>query len=354
MLGLRPWQAVFFDARSPEAALREVHACLMRQNSPAMLLYPKYVTQELETLAKELGFLDVVGDAEQHELGPLSQAKGWLHPHINPEKRSSNLRDALPRDMAKGPVGYIASSGEELLQALRALQAELPGKRFVLKPSWGSGGIGIVLDVTEECLRSFSFPESVGYTAIVEELIEGLGERESPTLYMLGSEPCGLLGDRLLANGGTRSLGNRWPSAHSTERLTQQCVQAGKALQSIWNIRSNWGLDFVVNPEGEPVIVDINMGRPIGNFAVRLWESRFVQQLFLHTSTMDPLTAGCEEVFDALQTEGLLWEEAKLEGVVMYQYLSNQQSRYTIASATGWERVDALLERFQTLVGKLS
>jgi hypothetical protein len=69
---------------------------------------------------------------------------------------------------------------------------------------------------------------------------------------------------------------------------------------------------------------------------------------------MDPLTAGCEEVFDALQTEGLLWEEAKLEGVIMYQYLSNQRSRYTIASASGWERVDELLERFQTLVGKLS
>jgi hypothetical protein len=119
-------------------------------------------------------------------------------------------------------------------------------------------------------------------------------------------------------------------------------------------MKSNWGLDFVVSPEGEPVIVDINMGRPIGNFAVRLWESRFAQQLFLHTSTMDPLTAACEEIFDALQTEGLLWEEGKLEGVIMYQYLSNQQSRYTIASAAGWERVDVLLERFQMLVGKLA
>jgi hypothetical protein len=124
-------------------------------------------------------------------------------------------------------------------------------------------------------------------------------------------------------------------------------------MQSIWNVRSNWGLDFVVDQAGEPVIVDINMGRPIGNFAVRLWESRFAQQLFLHTSTMDPLNAGCEEFFDALQTEGLMWEEAKLEGVIMYQYLSNRPSRYTIASAAGWERVDVLLERFQTLVGKL-
>merc|ERR1719210_2399329 len=88
---------------------------------------------------------------------------------------------------------------------------------------------------------------------------------------MLGAEPLTPLGDQLLGGGGVTNFGNRWPADRYTEALTRRCVRAAHAVQRHWRLCSNWGLDFVIDRQGQPVIVDLNMGRPNGNFAVRLW-----------------------------------------------------------------------------------
>jgi len=117
-MGLQPWQAIFFEKRSPSEALLEVHA-MLPEHVPlaACLFYPMYVTAEMEELATGLGFAAILGDPMDHSLGELSNAKAWLHPHIDPVKRRSNLREAVPGDVARGPQGYIASSQAELCAA---------------------------------------------------------------------------------------------------------------------------------------------------------------------------------------------------------------------------------------------
>lgn len=350
-MSLQPWQAVFFEARTPAEALTEVCAALPKQMQLAdCCFYPMYVTVEVQELASRLGFATVVGDPMDHPLGELANAKAWLHPHIDPTRRSSNLRDAVPDHVARGPYGYIASSRIQLRAAFQALQSEMPDAKFVLKPSWASGGAGIILDVSDADLEAFEFPDDPDHTAILEEMIEGLGELQSPTLYMLGGNPCGLLGDQLLGDGGATNLGNRWPSQQSSEDLTQQCVLAACALQQHWQLCSNWGLDFVVDSNGHPVIVDINMGRPNGNFAVRLWETTFAQQLFMHTGSFKtPADASCDAFFEALETEGLLWCPKRLEGIIVYQFLCGQMSSFVVASAASWTRLDDILERFEAV-----
>lgn len=354
-MSLEAWQAVFFESRAPAAALQEVCALLPEQVPlVTCLFYPMYVTAEMQEWASRLGFAAVLGDPMEHSLGELANAKAWLHPHIDPVRRSSNLRDAVPSEVARGPYGYIASSQADLCAAFLALQAEVPGAKFVLKPSWASGGAGIVLDVSEADLEAFQFPEAAGHTAILEEMIEGLGELQSPTLYMIGGAPCGLLGDQILADGGITNLGNRWPSDQSSEHLTQRCVLAAQALQQHWQMTSNWGLDFVIDCKGQPVIVDLNLGRPNGNFAVRLWESTFAQQLFLHSSSFVAADVSCDALFDALERQDLLWCPNRLEGVVVYQFLPGQMSSFAVASAAGWGRVEDILLCFNNTLQRAS
>jgi len=237
---------------------------------------------------------------------------------------------------------------------MRRLRGELPcGTRLVLKPSWASGGDGIILNVKEEQLGSFDFPPGEEHTAILEEFVEGRGD--SPTLYMLAAEPCGPLADQILADNGTVNDGNRWPSVLASEQLTQTCVAAAKDIQRVWGLSSQWGLDFVVDRHGTPIIVDLNMGRPNGNFSVRLWESRFCQHLYMHTSSWKPPAGITAKVlFGALQKRGLAWDPGSLQGVLVYQHFHGQSSSYVVASASSWEKVDSYVGRLQVLMAELS
>ena len=92
---------------------------------------------------------------------------------------------------------------------------------------------------------------------------------QSPTIYMIGDSPCGFLADQVLSEDGITNYGNKYPSNLQAD-LLPLCVEAAQAINQVWKLDSNWGLDFVINTEGIPVIVDLNMGRPNGNFAVRM------------------------------------------------------------------------------------
>jgi len=361
--GLAAWQAIWFAPRlesdlkeAPEAACKEVFEKIPGHIDLASVrFYPMYLVQSIKASAESYG-VQVIGDEADHWLGELSSAKSWLHPHINPEKRGPSLRECgIECSGARGPRGYIASSTAELLDAFRTLQAEMPrGTRFVFKPSWASGGDGIIIDVTEEQLRDFIFPAKDGCTAILEELIEGLADLQSPTLYMIGSESCGALADQLLSSGGVVNEGNHWPSL-LPETMAQTCLAAARAIQKVWCLKSQWGLDFVIDRHGVPIIVDLNMGRPNGNFAVRLWESSFCQPLFTHSSSwIVPAGLKAKTLYGLLADADLLWQEEALQGVLIYQFLSGQASSFVVASAASWACVEEQLEKFRVIVSRVT
>ncbi|CAK0908927.1 unnamed protein product [Prorocentrum cordatum] len=287
--------------------------------------------------------MPIVGDPEDHRLMPLNAAKAWLHPHIG-ARDSPCLRTVLSAlgGRIRGPRGFVAFNVDELREALAQLRRECPARtKFVLKPAAGSGGCGVVLDATEAHVDAFVFGSSGG-SAILEEMVIGLDTPQSPTLYMIGDTPCGPLADQVLADDCSTNLGNRFPSMLQDEDLFSACVKASQEINKTWGMTSNWGLDFVLDKGGDAVIVDINMGRPNGNFAVRLWASLSQKPLTVFTGSWTVPVHGpsIESIFESLRAANILWNGD--EGVIVYQYVPGCPSSYAIASARGADGVSRL------------
>mmetsp|Transcript_119243 Transcript_119243/g.266345 ORF Transcript_119243/g.266345 Transcript_119243/m.266345 type:complete len:464 (+) Transcript_119243:72-1463(+) len=351
--GLVSQQAVWFHPRLEGASIsddpaldvcREVLAEMA--GSLNVVFYPMYWLSEIAQEAMNID-MPIVGDPDDHKLMPLNAAKAWLHPHID-ARGSSCLRTVLSAlgGRVRGPKGFVAYSVDELREALKQLRQECPaGTKFVLKPTEGSGGCGVVLDATEADLDAFMFGSSSS-SAILEEMIIGLDRPQSPTLYMLGDKPCGPLADQVLADDCATNLGNRFPSMLQDEDLFSACVTAAQEINKTWGMTSNWGLDFVLDREGGAVIVDINMGRPNGNFAVRLWASLSQKPLTVFTGSWTaPQNNGpsMESIFEFLHAANCLWNGE--EGVIVYQYVPGCPSSYAIASVHGPDAVSQLQAR---------
>jgi hypothetical protein len=313
-------------------------------------IYPMYMTHDIRVEAA-LYHLHVIGDPEDHKLMALSSAKAWMHPQIaGDEPVTSSLRDALlPSSLGvRGPYGYIATTREDLHTAWVRLWQECPqGLRLVLKPTSGSGGCGVILDVSEADLDKFDF--STGNSAILEQLVVGGEPVQSPTLYMIGDVPCGFLADQVLSRDGATNLGNKYPSNLRTD-LFPVCVAAAQTVNKAWSLKANWGLDFVINTEGIPIIVDLNMGRPNGNLAIRMWASRCSRPLSIYTSSWFIPCNGpnIQDLTDALRSGGLLWNGS--EGAVVYQHSVGCVSSYAVASCIGDSGIQRVLSKLSTLM----
>ncbi|CAK0886399.1 unnamed protein product [Prorocentrum cordatum] len=350
--GLGPQQAVWFHPRLEGSSAvddpalevcREVLAQMV--GSPNVVFYPMYWLSEIALEATKVD-MPIIGDPEDHRLMPLSAAKGWLHPPVGARERSC-LRAVLSGlgGRVRAPKGFVADSAEELREALAQLRRECPaGTRFVLKPTEGSGGCGVVLDASEAHLDAFAFGPSGG-SAILEEMIVGRDAPQSPTLYMLGDTPCGPFADQVLADDCSTNLGNRFPSVLQDDDLFSACVKASQEINKTWGMTSNWGLDFVIDKGGDAVIVDINMGRPNGNLAVRLWASLSDSPLTVFTGmwTIPLKGPSIDSIFASLRAANILWNGQ--EGVIVYQYMPGCPSGYAIASSRGPDGVSQLQAR---------
>jgi len=322
------------------------------ERSAPRCFYPMYVTQGVVEQAA-LYNLHVIGDPEDDNLMPLNSAKAWMHPQITrgDEPVTSSLRNVLSGGLAaRGPYGYVAATSEDLHIAWVRLRQECPpGTRLVLKPSNGSGGCGVILDATEADLEHFDF--SSASSAILEEMVVGCKPVESPTLYMIGDTPCGFLADQVLSKDGATNLGNKYPSNLPTD-LVLVCVEAAQAINQIWKLTSNWGLDFVLNASGIPIIVDLNMGRPNGNFAVRMWASRRSRRLAIYSSSwFVPLNGPkIQDLTDALLSEDLLWNGS--DGTIVYQHFVGCECSYAVASTGGDSGLQHIMSKLSTLMLK--
>jgi hypothetical protein len=346
--GLLPQQAVWFFPclecqTSDDPSLRACKEVLQKiAGVKDLVFYPMYCTGAISAEAEHHS-VQIIGDVQDHKLMPLSQAKSWMHPSISGARGSSCMREVLSGlgGRVRGPRGYVADNVGELQTAWKQLQQECPlGTKFVLKPSGGSGGSGIVVDAKESDLNAFRFA-SFKSSAILEEMVIGMTVPQSPTLYMIGDMPCGPLADQELGEDCTTNLGNILPSVLQQD-LFSACVEAAQEINKTWHLTSNWGLDFVVDKGGCAVIVDINMGRPNGNFACHLWLCRSLQYQAMYTGAWMLPESGpsIEEIYDSLRSAKLLWNGT--QGIIVYQYVPGSPSSYAIASEDGLDGVERI------------
>jgi len=320
-----------------------------------------------------------LGDLDSHPMvGSLRQAKSFLHPSLYDADRPS-LRDAALGNVVRGPRGFCCKTPEQLVEAWKRLTTAHPGIKLVLKPASGSGGEGVVLNATRHDVdrlvaqmrqqrkgRFFLRPATSSSEAledaaaseetILEEMIGSPG-KPSPTVYMVGSHVA-VVADQLLSPCGTVNLGNVSPASQVGESTIQAMGRACAALGGYLGLHGQWGVDFVIDDSGAPVMVDLNMGRPNGSLSYYCWRARQLPPKTwtdTRTDTTGAVTSptlalACSthevaegeslaELAASLKAKGLLWDPNRSAGIILAQFLPGLCGG-TVLAAT-WEGPDA-------------
>ena len=393
---LRAENVIWFDAQLPPAeacddpsfatltrVLEQYHLrrCSLAATTQ-MALYCMYPDARIASLATSYG-LRCLGDLAEHPIvGPLAQAKSFLHRSLNDARRPSLCDAAL--DTARGPRGFCCTTSEQLLDAWERLATADPNMPLVLKPASGSGGKGVILNAKRAdveavaakmlCHRQGRFlVKSVGVgetcddETIIEEMVGACGQ-PSPTVYVVGSRVA-VVADQLLSRCGTISLGNVSPATQVDpsiiDAMSRACLELGKFLGLV----GQWGVDFAIDQHGTPIMVDLNMGRPNGSLSYYCWRARQPgsgaganggrpQRALALVASAFTLPAGLPlgPFATALQAEGLLWDTKRGSGIILAQHLPGFDSGGSVLAAS-WEGVDAaqhMLEAFQAHLVRLA
>ena len=381
LYGLSEWQAVWYNpllsveeggTSDPAVAVSDRSALVLQmvlnelttRRIPASrrCLFHLYHSHPSAAVREDITScgLNFMGDQDEHPLlGSLREAKGWLHADYNP----SSQRPSLPAALRNGeitspsvrvPKGYICSTVEEQHAAFRELKSQDPSVRVVLKPTDGLGCAGLVLDATEADLAPVNTKAWIkGSEYTIEEMIGAKGG-PSPTVYMCGTTPIAVA-DQIMC--GTSNHGNFVPSA-APLAMQQAMAQAGVAIGRYLNLKGQWGLDFVIDEVAQdPVVVDLNMGRPNGNLAYFLWRSIQIPPPMASFEDVHQTVVGrvgpeketSRDYVKLLRDAGLLWLPGRTEGVLPSYFIAGQSSTIVCVSWTGREDLIALYKRLKVV-----
>ena len=382
---VRKANVIWFDPAPPAEAgggdpalatlthVLEEHASCGRRLLPKMActaLFCMYPDARTASLAARYG-LSCLGDLEDHPIvGPLSRAKSFLHRSLDNPARPA-LCDAV-LGTARGPRGFCCTTAEQLHEAWEELTTSCPGIRLVLKPAAGSGGSGVVIDATRADADALaehmprarqgrfvvrSTGGSHGDDTIVEEMV-GMPGKPSPTVYMVGRRVA-VVADQLLSPCGTINLGNVSPATQVAPSIVDSMSQACVELGTYLGLVGQWGVDFVLDDDGTPVMVDLNMGRPNGSLSYYCWRARQHEHNDVDVENIDTQRAARQRPLAlvastyptpeglrlapfaaSLKAAGLLWDGTHTSGVILAQHLPGFPDGGTVLAAS-WEGVDA-------------
>lgn len=370
---VRTWQALWYaprvdDARAHLHALDAVLIQLRQRTVPgcALGVYVSFVDMAVRDRIARAGFR-VVGDLDDHPvLQSLSAAKAWLHPTLTVHRESgavdigsTTAARVLASSGCRIPMGFVCATPTDRVEAHRRVARAMGASaRVVMKPVCGMGCRGLVLDARPSDATS----PTVTNAAIVEAFIPS--RARSPAVYMCRGEVLAIV-DQLMADG--HNTGNICPTAQPSDAQARM-VAACQAIHAALGVRGQWGADFIIDAEGVPVIVDLNMGRPLGSLGYLLWRS--LQPAPTRTrvvavgSPVDDTTTCmhmlvCErrppcgqtvgELRETLRADGLLWAHGCAEGVVVMQHIPGQWSTTICASWQGDRAVHALYARLRSV-----
>jgi len=321
-------------------------------------IYPFWRSSSVQQSIADAGF-GCIGDLDEHPiLGRLQSAKSWLHPYFSRTSTSASCLDdaRLSGDLpaiVRAPKGFICSSPAEQHAAFLQIKQLNPASKIVIKPASGTGGYGLILDAQISDLPPIGGDEAAGSEVIVEEMVGGAGS-PSPTVYMCGSEVIAIA-EQLMS--GTTYGGLVVPSKSIAEKTMQAMAEAAAAIGSHLGLTSHWGLDFVIDPNTQqPLVVDLNIGRPNGNMAYFLWRSAQVPpKLRLSQPELFQLillrTAPQDETFDEfvafLQEHGILWSNECASGILPATHVPGRWATVLCVSWEGHAAVQQLAARLQ-------
>ena len=334
-------------------------------------MHHMYLDKHVVETAASFG-ISCLGDPDEHPmLGSLSKAKICLHPNIdiNPHMAfpiQLSLGDANLGDDIVIPRGFISYTADHLREAWSNLNKQDPEMRLVLKPAAGSGGAGVVLNVTEAEVQraAWMLPPvyRVGLAATILEEMIGEAGGVLLTVSLVGTKPFAVA-EKLLVENGAINAGNVMPAVFVGPATRETMLRAASALGAHLGLTGQWELDFALRAsDGTPVMCDLRCGRPNGSLSYYCWRSRQPRpnwlvgvegDVFLALTCISwntPKTRVPLGAFVAdLKARRMLWDEQRGDGVVLAQYMPGRPSSVLVASWKGSSAAKKLLKAFQAI-----
>jgi len=296
---------------------------------PELILVPFRKPKKLLELCEEAG-IHVFGDVQDGLL-----QKDVLHPRPDAMlKGNSPLTGHLLHPESKEPLpirvprGFTCFNRTELAWAVEAMERE--GLRIVFKPSWGSSGKGILMNFTAADLEKLSWDPEKGPVA-VEEYIDADrksdGELLLPVIHCLARSQFGDIVEQLIT--GTTSYNGTASPCRVEDMVRDKVDRATGLLADTLDMQGFWGVDYLLK-DGEPILIDLNSGRPNGGHVPKIFCARFApgKPFLFWKEKHTPIEARVSSIYSKLIELGLVFNKKERRGITVMSCLPGGLSSF--------------------------
>jgi hypothetical protein len=252
--------------------------------------------------------------------------KRWIHDTIPGSRYKSNIFNVV--DFPKGvnvPRGYTCYNEDELRTA-RELLAEQGVKEIVVKPAFGLSGLGIkvVRDETEfeEYIKTEfleSYHNSMNYETpsayLIEECIQFKCDGKfhyTPVVYFFDNN---ILSISSQVVEGSAFVGNT--SKPFSDEIIKKVTEQANILCDVVSTfnKGPWGVDFLLDDNGEIYFTDPNLGRFNGGHYREIFQSIYAKgKCYFSMAIGDP---DWEGVWEMLVEKGIQFNFETQKGIML-------------------------------------
>jgi len=296
---------------------------------PEVILVPFHKPKAMLDMCEAAG-IKVFGDLAEGLI-----RKDMLHPRPDPElKEKSPLPNTLLHPVSREPLpirvprGFTCFNKDELRWGFEAMHAA--GCRIVVKPSWESAGHGIDLNFTREKMEEYHWKESLGPVGL-EEYIDADKKSDGslllPVIHCLARSQFGDIVEQLIT--GTTSY-NGTASPCRVEDTTRGKVAAAiTLLADTLDFQGFWGVDFLL-VKGEPILIDLNTGRPNGGHVPKIFAARFApgKPFYFFKVRETPAGTRIATIYKRLIEKGLAFNKVTRRGLALMHCLPGGLSSF--------------------------
>jgi len=265
------------------------------------VIHPYQATPEFFSWARPLQEekgVEVFGDKKEMGDRAWWGQKGAYHRWID------DLGTASLSEKARVPFprGYVVSTKEQVLRVAEMLGTE----KLVLKPIYGAGGFQIGFIEGAKDLYDYEWPldplSDKPMPIAVQEMLQISKDDVGEKVYSLqfnGGDVFGSLTRQLLHDA--EWSGNMVPSGASSE-FEFLCVKYAKRLLALIQPKGSGGIDYA-DVGGNPVILEVNGGRPTGAHSPKHFKESFAPNAgaFIFEK-IDPGSLSAHEAWDLLKS----------------------------------------------------
>jgi hypothetical protein len=209
--------------------------------------------------------------------------KRWLHGQLINSKFSYNFYNVNLPEEVKVPRGFTCYSKDEIREAIKILESQNI-KKYLIKEVFSCGGENIYFPESEDEFEGF-MDEHINFensnncklvkAYVVEEMII-INDKSCDTyvVHYLGDQLCPGIFKQHSTSFGYTGIS----SEQANSELESKILLQAESILNTLKFKGPWGMDFVVDQEGNPFLIDLNHGRICGSHYVRIFKDLFAPE----------------------------------------------------------------------------